>query len=505
MTRAPDPIRNVVIVGGGTAGWMAAAALSRLAGNGVTRVTLVESDEIATVGVGEATIPPIRQFNALLGLDENDFIAHTQGSIKLGIVFDGWTRPDHRYQHPFGSFGFDMEAVKFHQFWLKLHSQGLASGIDDYNLCATMVNKEKFTRPVPDPSSVLSQITYAFHFDAGLYAAYLRRYAEARGVTRIEGKVAQVPLDPESGFIQSVVLESGKRIEGDLFIDCSGFRGLLIEGALQTGYEDWTHWLPCDRALAVPSANVTPPKPYTRAMARPAGWQWRIPLQHRTGNGHVYCSQFTTDEQAADILMSNLEGPALADPKPLRFTTGRRRKMWNRNCVALGLASGFLEPLESTSIHLIQAGISKLLALFPDRSFNPVNEEAFNRLSQMQFEQVRDFIILHYKANGRPEPFWQRAASMSVPDSLRHKMELFRACGRLFRHEDDLFAESSWIAVLLGQGVTPERWDPLADTIDPGLVRHNLDRLRTVFTRAADAMPSHGEFLARTCPAPRQS
>ncbi len=501
MTRSPDPIRQIVIVGGGTAGWMAAAALSRLSANGATRITLVESDEIGTVGVGEATIPPIRQFNALLGLDENDFVSQTQGSMKLGIAFEGWTSARPRYLHPFGAFGFDMEAVKFHQFWLKLQSQGLASGIDDYNLCATMANKEKFARPVPDPSSVLSQITYAYHFDAGLYAAYLRRYAEARGVRRVEGKVASVPLRATDGFIEAVVLADGRRLEGDLFIDCSGFRGLLIEGALNSGYEDWTHWLPCDRALAVPSANIGPPKPYTRAIAREGGWQWRIPLQHRTGNGYVYCSQFISDEQAADTLLSNLEGPALADPRPLRFTTGRRRKMWNRNCVALGLASGFLEPLESTSIHLIQAGISKLLALFPDRSFNPANEEAYNRLSAMQFEQVRDFIILHYVANDRVEPFWQRAAAMDIPDSLRQKIDLFRACGRLFRFEDELFSENSWIAVLLGQGVIPERWDPLVDTIDPGLVRHNLDRLRAVFARAADAMPGHGDFLARTCPA----
>lgn len=501
--KAPDPIRDVVIVGGGTAGWMAAAALSRLRGNGVTRVTLVESEEIGTVGVGEATIPTIRQFNALLGLDENDFVAKTQASFKLGIEFDGWTRPGHRYLHPFGSFGFDMEAVKFHQFWLKLQSQGQASSIEDYNLCAVMSHKGKFTRPVADPSSVLSQVTYAFHFDAGLYATYLRRYAEAHGVTRVEGKVAHVPLRATDGFIEAVVLADGRRIDGDLFIDCSGFRGLLIEGALQTGYEDWSHWLPCDRALAVPSANAGPPKPYTRAIARAAGWQWRIPLQHRTGNGYVYCSQDISDQAAADTLLSNLEGQALADPRPLRFVTGRRARMWNRNCVALGLASGFLEPLESTSIHLVQAGISKLLALFPDRGFNPVDIDAYNRLSRMQIEQVRDFIILHYKANDRPEPFWRRAAAMDIPDSLATKVDLFRSRGRLFRFEDELFSENSWIAVLLGQGIKPDRWDPMADTLDPALVKHNFDRLRTVFARAADAMPSHGDFIARTCPAMR--
>ncbi len=505
MMRAPDPIRQIVIVGGGTAGWMAAAALSRLSGNGTTRLTLVESEEIGTVGVGEATIPPIRTFNSLLGLDENEFVARTQATFKLGIEFDGWARPGHRYLHPFGNFGFDMEAVKFHQFWLKLRSQGLASDLDDYNLCATMARRGRFARPSPDPSSVLSRVNYAFHFDASLYAAYLRRYAEARGVTRVEGEVAHVPLRGENGFIDAVILTDGRRIDGDLFIDCSGFRGLLIEGALATGYEDWTHWLPCDRALAVPSANAGPPRPYTRAIAREAGWQWRIPLQHRTGNGLVYCSQDLDDAPAADILLSNLEGPALADPRPLRFTTGRRRQAWNRNCVALGLASGFLEPLESTSIHLIQAGIAKLLALFPDRGFNPANIDAYNRLTSMQMEQVRDFIILHYVANERPEPFWRRVAAMDIPDSLRLKIDLFRSNGRLFRFEDELFSENSWIAVLLGQGIMPAHWDPLVDTIDPALVRHNLDRLRTVFARAADAMPSHGDFIARTCPAPRTS
>ncbi|MFV3077763.1 tryptophan halogenase family protein [Niveispirillum fermenti] len=501
--RPPDTIRDIVIVGGGTAGWMAAAALSRLSGNGVTRITLVESEEIGTVGVGEATIPPIRAFNALLGLDEDDFVARTHASFKLGIAFEGWTRPGHRYLHPFGSFGFDMEAVKFHQFWLKLSSQGLAGPLDDYNLCAVMAHKGRFARPSADPASVLSQVTYAFHFDAALYAAYLRRHAEARGVRRVEGKVTGVPLRAEDGFIDAVILADGRRIDGDLFIDCSGFRGLLIEGALHTGYEDWTHWLPCDRALAVPSANAGPPPPYTRAMAREAGWQWRIPLQHRTGNGYVYCSRDIDDARAAETLLANLEGPALADPRMLRFTTGRRRRMWNRNCVALGLASGFLEPLESTSIHLVQAGISKLLALFPDRSFDPAHEAAYNRLSAMQFEQVRDFIILHYLANDRPEPFWRRAAAMVVPDSLAEKIALFRAGGRLFRFEDELFSENSWIAVLLGQDILPERWDPVADTIDPRLVRHNLDRLRSLFARAADAMPDHGSFIARHCAARR--
>ena len=506
-----QPIRSIVIVGGGTAGWMAAAALSRLCPTGVD-VTLVESDEIGTIGVGEATIPPIRTFNAMLGIDENEFVRRTQGTFKLGIEFVDWLRPGSRYLHPFGTFGADMAGVNFHQFWLKHRASGDFPALEDFNLCAVAARLGRFQKPLEDPRSVLSTLNYAFHFDASLYAAYLREYSEARGVVRREGRVVDVPLRADNGFVEAVVLEGGHRIDGDLFIDCSGFRGLLIEQALNTGYEEWSRWLPCDRAVAVPSSGTGAPLPYTRATALAAGWQWRIPLQHRLGTGYVYSSAHLSDDEAAATALSLVEGEPLGEPRVIRFTTGRRRKLWNRNVVALGLASGFLEPLESTSIHLVQAGISKLLAMFPDQSFNPVLEAEYNRLSALQFEQVRDFIILHYKANERGDTaFWRDAAAMDVPDSLATKIALFRENGRIFRHEDELFSAASWLAVLMGQGVHPRRIDPLVDAAgEPDAVRQTLLRMAAFMRRAAEAMPTHQSFIDQHCrsaptaaPAPR--
>jgi tryptophan halogenase len=497
----PGPIRTVVIVGGGTAGWMAAAALSRLQKNGVTKVVLVESDEIGTVGVGEATIPPIQTFNAMLGLDENDFLRHTQGTFKLGIQFVDWTRRGHRYMHPFGQIGVDIEAIRFHQLWLKLHRKGQVPWIDAYNVSAVASTLGRFTSRAID-GGPLTSATWAYHFDASLYARYLRGYAEHHGVQRREGKIVDVALRGEDGFVEAVTLEGGLRIEGDLYIDCSGFRGLLIEQALHTGYEDWSHWLACDRAVAVPCESVGEPTPYTRATSRDAGWQWRIPLQHRIGNGHVYSSAHISDDEAAAALLANLDGAPTAEPRVLRFTSGMRRKAWNRNVVALGLAGGFMEPLESTAIHLVQAGITKLLALFPDRGFDPVEIAEYNRLTASQWEQIRDFIILHYKAVERDDtPFWADRRAMSIPDSVAHKIELFRRRGRLFRHEDDLFSEHSWIAVLLGQGVIPEGYDPLADTLSETAVKHNLDRMQAWVRQIAEAMPSHAAYIAANCAA----
>jgi tryptophan halogenase len=491
------PIQRIVIAGGGTAGWMAAAALARLCATG-TSVTLIESEEIGTVGVGEATIPPIRTFNAMVGIDEDEFVRRTEATFKLGIEFVDWTRLGHRYMHPFGQFGADMEGVGFHQFWLKGRAAGERHDFEDFNLCAVAARLGRFQRPSPDPRSVLSTYKYAFHFDASLYAAFLRDHATARGVVRREGRIVDVALRGEDGFVEALQLESGERIGGDLFIDCSGFRGLLIGQALGIGYEDWSRWLPCDRAVAVPAAATEAPLPYTRATALAAGWQWRIPLRHRVGTGYVYASAHISDDEAADAALARLESQPLGEPRFLRFTAGRRDKAWDRNVVALGLASGFLEPLESTSIHFVQAGISKLLALFPDRRFDPVLADEYNRLTALQLEQVRDFIILHYKATERRDSeFWRTAADMALPDSLARKIALFRENGRVFRHEDELFSEGSWLAMLLGQEVVPRRWDPLADALPETEVRETLARMAPFIRRAAESMPAHQDYLAQ--------
>ena len=500
---SPDrAIRRILVVGGGTAGWTAAAALSRFSRHGGTTVTVVESDEIGTVGVGEATIPPLASFNALLGIDEADFMARTQGTFKLGIQFVNWGRIGDRYFHPFGEFGVDMEAIKFHQFWLARHQAGDPTPLGDYSLCTVAAELGRYTTPSTDPGAVLSSLKHAYHFDAGLYAAYLRGYAEDRGVLRQEGRIADVALRTGDGFVEAVTLEDGRRIAADLFIDCSGFRGLIIEQALGAGYEDWSDWLPCDRALAVPSARLGAIPPYTRSTADTAGWRWRIPLQHRTGNGYVYSSRHLTDEAAREALLAGLDDEPLAEPRALRFTTGRRKSQWVKNCVSLGLSSGFLEPLESTSIHLIQSGISKLLAFFPDLDFDPVCIAEYNRLSRIQFEQIRDFIILHYKATCRDDtPFWDQVRTMDVPDTLSRKLDLFRSGGRIFRYDDELFSDASWTSVMLGQHVTPRGHDPMVDLVDATALTRKMAGLRQIIQRTAEAMPEHDAFLARYCKA----
>lgn len=496
------PLRRVLIVGGGTAGWMAAAALSRLSGNGVTRVELVESDEIGTVGVGEATIPPIQAFNALIGVDEAEFMRRTQATFKLGIEFVDWGDLGDRYLHPFGAFGMDVEGVPFAQTWLRGRAAGFAEGLEAYNLSAMAARGGRMCLPSADPRQVLSSLKHAYHFDAGLYARFLREIAEAGGVVRHEGKVADVVRAGPSGHVAALELEDGRRLEADFFVDCSGFRGLLIEGALQSGYDDWSEWLPCDRALALPTRNVGPTTPYTRATARQAGWTWRIPLQHRTGNGHVYCSGFISDEEALRTLNDAVEGEPLAETRPLRFVAGRRRRQWVGNVVALGLASGFLEPLESTSIHLIQAGISRLMALLPDAAVDPRLATEYDRLMGVQFEQVRDFIVLHYKATRRVDtPFWRHVAGMSVPESLSARVELFRETGRLVRGEDELFSADSWLAVLIGQGIFPRSWSPLAETLPEALLRQRLRGMSRVIGATAAAMPRHDDFVTGYCAA----
>ncbi|MCK7593307.1 tryptophan halogenase family protein [Pseudomarimonas salicorniae] len=494
-------IRKLVIVGGGTAGWMTAAALAKLF-DGRLEIELVESEQIGIVGVGEATIPQIRLYNATLGIDENEFVRETQGSFKLGIEFADWTRKGHAYLHAFGNVGGrDLGLVPFYHYWYKLHQAGEAGDLGDYTFNTVAARRNRFMRGAKVQNSPLSNVFHAFHFDASLYAGFLRRFAEARGVRRTEGKVVDVELDGESGFIRAVRLEGGARIEGELFVDCSGFRGLLIEEALKTGYHDWRHWLPCDRALAVPCESVTPITPYTRSTAREAGWQWRIPLQHRTGNGLVYCSDFISDDEAAATLLGNLDGRPLAEPRPLRFVTGMRRKFWQRNCVAIGLASGFMEPLESTSIHFIQSSISKLIAFFPDRSFNQADIDSFNRQVQFEFERSRDFLILHYWATEREEPFWQHCREIDLPDSLREKIELFRSAGRVFREHEELFTESSWVQVFFGQNVLPRRYHPMVDLIPKDEIRRMVEGVKGVLERSAEVMPQHDDFIRQHCAA----
>ena len=483
-----------MVVGGGTAGWMAAAALTRVFG-GLLKIEVVESEAIGIVGVGEATIPQIKLLLGLLGIDENEFLLQTNGTIKLGIQFHGWGRPGDVYMHAFGGIGHSLGSLAFHHYWLKAHLAGKDDDLWAYSFNHRAATADRFDRVERIGESRLGGLAYAYHFDAGLVGQFLRRYAEQQGVVRTEGRIVDTVLREPDGHIDSVVLEDGRRIGGDLFIDCSGFRGLLIEQALNTGYEDWRQWLPCDRAAAVPCESGDPLRPYTQAFAREAGWQWRIPLQNRIGNGHVYCSDYLDDDRAAATLLENLDGAALAEPRILRFNTGRRRKFWNRNCVALGLASGFMEPLESTSIHLVQSGIDRLISLFPDRRFSAIEIDHYNRQCITEFERIRDFLILHYHVNQRPEPFWTQRREMAIPETLAHKLELFRAGGRIFREPEDLFTEVAWLQVLLGQGVVPTGYHPLADRISAEQLDGFLANLRTLISRAVESLPGHRQFI----------
>ncbi|CBA14592.1 tryptophan halogenase family protein [Xanthomonas albilineans] len=498
------PLRNLVIVGGGTAGWMAAAALARMLGAD-NRITVIESEQIGTVGVGEATVPHIKAFNTLLGINEAEFVRDTQGSFKLGIEFVDWLRPGIAYVHGFGSeIGHRLGLLPFQQYWFKQALAGKASPLGDYTLNTVAAKRGKFMTAASDvpPNSPLANIAYAYHFDAALYAQFLRRYAEQRGVIRYEGIVEQVLLHPESGDVASVRLVSGEVIAGDLFIDCSGFRGLLIEQALHTGYHDFSHCLPCDRALAVPCAKIGPPTPYTRATARAAGWQWRIPLQHRTGNGYVYSSAHVSDDEAAATLLANLDGPALAEPRPLRFVTGRRKQAWNRNVIALGLASGFMEPLESTSIHLIQSGISKLLELFPREGISPVLVQRYNERIAFEFDRIRDFLVLHYHASERADSaFWQQCRGMSIPAELQATLDLFRDSGRFYRNGEEMFAEISWVQVMVGQGILPRAYHPLVDQVPVADLERFMLSVAQTIGHCADAMPPHQAFIDRYCAA----
>jgi len=496
-------LRRVVIVGGGTAGWMTAAALGRfLTKDGQTEVTLIESEAIGTVGVGESTIPQINIFNRMLGLDENEFVRKTKATFKLAIEFRDWKEIGHSYHHPFGPYGIDMEAVSFHAYWLKLHAMGETDDLGEYSLQVLGSRQDKFMRPNGQMNSPLGSIAYAFHFDAGLYAKFLREYSEARGIVRQEGKIASVQQNGETGHVTSVTLESGQVVEGDLFIDCSGFRGLLIAQTLKTGFEDWSHWLPNDRAVAVPCASGGSISPVTRATARPAGWQWRIPLQHRIGNGYAFSSSYISEDEATSYLLANLDGEPLADPWVLKFTAGRRLKSWDKNVVAIGLAAGFMEPLESQSIHLIQVGIARLLAMFPDRDFRQPDIDRYNRVMQFEYEKIRDFLILHYKATTRNDTaYWDYLRKMPVPDYLADKMAVFESYGRIFRENEELFNDTSWFAVMVGQGITPKGYDPMVDVMDVDELRKRMADIKAVIAKSAEVMPGHFEFIKANCDA----
>ncbi|MBU3671743.1 MAG: tryptophan 7-halogenase [Sinobacteraceae bacterium] len=496
-------LRTIVIVGGGTAGWMTAAALARLL-QGRYRIRLVESEEIGTVGVGEATIPMIRLYNQVVGIDENEMLRATQGTFKMGIEFVDWWRRGERYMHAFGRVGQELSTVNFEHYWRRMRHLGRAADLEEYSIDSMAARENRFLRPQPDMAgSPLADINYAFHFDASLYARFLRTRSEAGGVERIEGKISGVELRPDNGFVAAVHLADGRRVDGELFLDCSGFRGLLIEQTLRTGFEDWSEWLPNDRAVAVPCTSAKNLLPYTRSTAHRAGWQWRIPLQHRIGNGHVFCSRYMSEDEATAILLGNLDGQPTADPRTLRFTAGMRKLAWNRNVIAVGLASGFLEPLESTSIHLVQTMIARTIAWFPDKGFNQADIDEFNRQSRFEYEKIRDFIILHYHATERDDsPYWDYCRTMRVPESLRNKMDVYLNHGRTLREGNELFAEVSWLQVMHGQGLRPQGWHPLADVLPEDEVADYLENIRQTIRKCVAVMPDHAEFIRQHCAAP---
>jgi tryptophan halogenase len=496
------PIQDVVIVGGGTAGWMTAAALSMQMGGG-RRIRVVDSDDIATIGVGEATIPTIKAFNGLLEIDEDEFLRRTQGTFKLGIEFVNWGQIGDSYIHGFGTIGANVGPVSCHHFWLKLRQLGAAAVLERYSINTAACAQARYMRSVPDmPNSPLGDIANAFHFDAGLYARYLRGLSEVRGVVRTEGRIVRTHLRAPDGFIESLQLASGETITGDFFIDCSGTRALLIGEAMGVPYEDWSHWLPCDRALAVPCASVSPLLPYTRATAHSAGWQWRIPLQSRIGNGHVYSSRFMSQDEATAILLGNLDGVPLAEPRCIPFVPGRRAKTWVKNCVAVGLSSGFFEPIESTNIHLIQSAIGRVISLFPNAGFHQADIDEYNSQIQFEYERVRDFIILHYKATERDDsPFWNHCRTMSIPGSLQHRMDLYASNGRAYREAAELFAEMSWVQVMNGQRIQPQGYHPYVDQMSDAELKEFLGNIESVIQKCVGVMPLHDEYIAAHCAA----
>lgn len=492
---AERAIERVVIVGGGTAGWMAAAALSaHLAATGVA-ITLIESSDIGTVGVGEATIPTIRRFYGQLGMSDAEVMQACQATAKLGIRFVDWLRDGHSFVHPFGRFGQDLKGVDFHHYWLKARTAGDPASLDDYSLGALLAGEGHATLPAPNPGSQLGIFDWALHFDAALFAQHMRRFAEKQGVLRVDARITDVKLGAEDGFIESLTLDSGLAVAGDLFIDCSGFRALLLGEALGVGYEDWSHWLLCDGAFAVQSERVGPPPACTTVTARSAGWQWRIPLRTREGNGLVFSSRFQSDDEAREELLAAVVGTPVMELRRLRFTPGRRTVAWAKNCIGLGLASGFLEPLESTSIALIETGIERLKQLFPDKDFDPAVIAEYNAQSAEEIERVRDFLILHYKLNGRGGPFWRACRDMEVPDSLEAKLALWRARGAFVRYRWEMFSPASWLAIYAGFEALPDRIDPALAGIDDAQLARSLKAMHRALRETLDDTPTHQEFL----------
>ena len=487
------PCRKIVIAGGGTAGWMTAAAIARTMGMAVD-LTLIESELIGTVGVGESTIPPLVTYNRLLGINEAEFMRATQATFKLGIGFENWKEVGHRYFHSFGSTGKDHWSAGFQHFWLNGLERGRDEPYDDYCLELSAAYANKFAHLPED------RMNYAYQLDSSLYAKFLRAMAVGDRAVRVEGKIAEVEVDGTSGAIAALKLESGERIEGDLFIDCTGFRALLIGQTLKSEFEDWSHWLPCDSAIAIQTRSVQPAVPYTLAIAHDAGWRWRIPLQHRTGNGIVYCSQFLDKDAALERLLGNIEGDTLTQPNFLRFVAGARRQQWARNCIAVGLAGGFMEPLESTAIHLIQRAVLRLIRMLPLREVSERDIAEFNDQQMTDMLQIRDFLILHYKATDRRDSaFWRQCADMPIPDSLAQKLELFRETGRVFRRNEELFAENSWVQVMMGQGIVPQAYHPIATKLSDAEMTKLLTTIRDNVARTVDGLPEHHAYVARYC------
>lgn len=494
-------IKKILILGGGSSGWMTAAALSKTFKDSPYQIQLIESEQIGIVGVGEATIPPVQLFNQLIGLDENEFMKQTQATFKLGIKFVNWDKMGNEYHHAFGDAGKDIGGIRFYQYWLKMQALGKANKYEDYSVNALASEEKRFMRSVDAGNSPLSNIAYAFHFDATLYAKYLRKLSEECGVVRTEGKVTKVNQH-QNGFIKSLVLEDGSEHEADFFIDCSGFRALLISETLKTEFEDWSQWLPCDRAVTVASENTESPWSFTQATAHKAGWQWRIPLQHRVGNGHVYSSKFMSDDEAKAILLNNITGKVLSEPKIIHFKTGHRKQCWHKNCLAIGLSSGFLEPLESTSLHLIQLAIEQLIQFFPTQDFNQHDIDEYNRQANFDFERIRDFLILHYHITERDDSdFWRYCRTMDIPDTIKEKIALFESHGRIFRKDNEMFDVPSWFQVMNGQGLKPKSYDPFVDVFSDEDLANKMQNILSVIRKSVDYMPSHQDYINANCKA----